>query len=274
MNQKIVNKVVNNLKNIYKKHEEYLPYELYDKMILEVLSCYNEDMHLNFEIYLFIELENRILKELCLLATAGNIDIEVDLIDKYYFKLRYILDKMHLSYNEKEKEDILITSIETYKGEKIFSLHILQVIREKIQKEILKTNNDETVLDNNSENINRKNVSNNMDQILNDLINNFTIDEKLIKEETFVEYIFNKFNLIELVDMNDENFYKFVYLKYGYYNNTYFSINDIAIILNIKVTDAKKYYAKSLDLLKGFINEKIDEIQKYKIKDKYLKNNC
>lgn len=262
MNKKIINKVIYFLKEKYKKYAQYLPDNLYDEIILEVVTKYDKDMGVNPELYLLIETEIRILKILCLLAYEGNIDLEIDLMDQYLNRLNLILNKMNLNFSEKEKEDILISSIESYKGEKLFSLHMVKVVKSKIKNTLLKQNVVESNLET-SENY--------IVQSFEDRIANLLSNKELVENVIYIEEIFSRFNLLELINVNDEVFYKFVYLKYGYYNNIYFSINDIAIILNIKVSDAKKYYINSLNLLKQVINKKVDEIFKYKQKEKYLK---
>lgn len=262
MNKKIINKVIYFLKAKYIKYAKYLPDNLYDEIISEIIYKYDKDMGVSPELYLLIETETRILKTLCLLAYEGNIDIEIDLMNQYYNKLNLILNKMNLNFSEKEKEDILISSIESYKGEKLFSLHMVKVVKTKIKN---------TLLNQDIAEINLETSKTYIVKSFEERIANLLSNKELVENVTYIEEIFSRFNLLELIDANDEKFYTFVYLKYGYYNNIYFSINDIAIILNMKVSDAKKYYIKSLNLLKQVINKKVDEIFKFKEKEKYLK---
>lgn len=231
----------------YEKYLKYLPQNFIQEVYRDFIKIYSYECGINPDVYFDLYLQNQVNKELCEQIKQGNIDLEIELIDKYMHILDYIIRKSEYC-DTIDREEVIITAIETYDGKKMFSSHIFNVF---------------------------KNSQKNRTHIEKPKSFKETIDEYVSKNKinsvitTYLDMLFIKFNVIEYID--DDILKKYAYLKYGYYNNIYFSNDDIVKILNIDKSSIYLMYKKCLDLLKQLLNENIDLIVKLYFNDKQLK---
>lgn len=124
-----------NTRSFYNKIKEYrqfykfLPRNFIHKSYNEFCKIYNPKCGLSPDIYYELFIQNKINKVLCNHVRNGNLDLEIILIDKYKPIVDYIFNKLKIGDNKINKEDVIIKSIETYDGAKLFSLHILDVLK-------------------------------------------------------------------------------------------------------------------------------------------------
>ena len=188
------------------------------------------------------------MKRLAEFVHDGDIELEIVLIEEYLSKARFILDKKKI--DRKLDETVVMKAIETYQGNKMFSLHILDCA-----KEMIKSEQQEEPKMNQSKDLEKKQIS--FTETVEQYVQNNNI------EKCAPTYLENSFKILStFMHLNDKDslFNQFIYLKYGYYHDIYFSQQDIATILNISNEEVSKYYKESLILQKDTLNQVISHI--------------
>lgn len=248
----VCNRIVEKCKNKYEEYHMYLSHEFYEKLKTTLPTYYSASSGISADIYLMIVADNLILKELGMLCKNGEIDLEISLIERYSNRLYFIMKKMGHTYEEYQKdgENILIKAIETYDGEKIFENHILNCIRNFGKNEnILKTNKN-----NEKENLIY------LEETIADKVKKY-LNQNQIEKRTpnYLETLCHHVNIVDIVEDNGV-WKEFLYLKYGFYEDIYFTFKEISVILNIDIEEIKRYYHNSLLLLKEITNQYINKI--------------
>ncbi len=239
----ITENVIERCKSKYQKYNEYLDDTFYERLKEKLPEHYNPDNNVSPDVYLKIVADNLIIKRLCDFAKEGNLEIEIELISDYSSMLRWMMSKKHLKEElySKDGEDILIEAIETYDNSDTFLKHIYACVKEKYQNEI----------DNNS--IEKK-------------VDNYVEKQELIsRQPEYLELVAKELDIIKYVSKNDRLLNEFIYLKYGYRNNTYFNLMEIQEILKIDEKQVVKFYKDSITLLKDIVDLYLEEVQDEKI---------
>ena len=245
----ICKKVISKCKLQYHMYQDNLTLDFYSYLEKKLPKYYKNEFGISPDIYLMIISNNLINKKLCELSKDGNIDIEISLIERYSNLLNFIMKKMGYTYEEYEKkgEDILIEAIETYDGVKTFSIHIVNCIRKKKENKCK------------SQYINKSNITKEL--TIEDKINNYLNEHEIIKEQpNYLEMVCHNLNIINKVNIENSKIKDFLYLKYGYYENIYFKLEQISAILDIDIEEIKQYYKNSLIILKDVTNNYIDKV--------------
>lgn len=125
-------KLIKYFQKEYECYEKYLPKDFFFNELLILEKEYNKDCKICPEILFKILIKNSILRELSQQIKQGDIDLEIDLIDKYTPLINRIISKMKLKDINIDNESILIKAIESYDGKIIFSLHLISIIRNKL----------------------------------------------------------------------------------------------------------------------------------------------
>lgn len=218
------------------------------------------------------KMDNLVNKELTRLIREGNIDLEIQLIEENRSKVAFFMKKMGITGPDFHHvvEDYIMKAIESYQGEQLFSLYVIQCIKEnlhrkntsnqtEIKKEVIEEKKHENIssLKNEETNIvinQEKQDSKNL-QSFSSLVNQYIKDEKIKKDKpTILENMFQ--TLVNLSSFDQEKeFLQFIYLKYGYHDGFFFSLEDIGKMLNLNEQDLSSYYIESLTLLKKAINQ-------------------
>lgn len=228
----------------YKIFSKYLPPEFIEEEYIKFCDNYNIENGINPEIYFGLYIQNIINYELCM-KCSNSIELEIELIDKYMPILEFLIRKLKIT-KQLDKEGILIKAIDAYDGTKLFSLHILDVLRKTINPELEK----------------RGDIS--FDEEINDYIDNNKLS---LGNLTYLDNLFIKLNVFEKIV--DENLRKYAYLKFGYFNH-YFIDSDIMKILNIENEKIKSMYERCLILLKEVINDQIEMLLDTNFKQKTI----
>lgn len=267
--KKSFKKLKSKLYNIYNKkygyYTNYLGENFFEELFNTFFNIYDFENGINSEISFMIYLKNQLNKRLTDIINAGNIDLEIELIDKYSNLLNYIILKMNIENKIINREDILITAIENYDGNKFFSLHIVEIVKNKTRTSSLKT----------SSIMSEEHISN-----FDSVIEKYLSNNKFLtfSELSYLDNLLNQFNII--TKTSSDNLRKYIYLKCGYYKGFCFNDNVISNILSLSKKEVKKLHQESLILLKEIINNYIDLIISYdfnninnkKKSSKYLKS--
>lgn len=248
----------------YENYNQYLTKDFFYEEYDNFKNSYSYECGISPEIIFKMFIKNKVLKKLSEYIRNGDIDLEIELIDKYTPLTNSILSKMNITGLDLKIniEDILIKSLETYDGNKSFSLYIVENIR-KITKDNLEKIND-------LETKNEKNKKLSFEQLIEEYVSQSQISSFTPND---IDYLVKKFNIIDYVD--NDKLKKYVFLRFGYYNNIYFNNIEIEKIMSISKEDGLVMYKEILNILKSILNEKINlVISNDFYKDKqYLKSN-
>lgn len=240
--EQLANLLINKAKKKYAKYVGYLDDSFYQREYQKLLKSDNLSMDSYFS------MDNLIMKRLAEIVNDGDIELEISLIEEYLPKARFILNKKKIDI--KLDETVVMKAIETYQGNKMFSLHILDCT-----KEMIKSEQQEEPKINQSEDLEKKQMS--FSEKIEQYVQNYNIEKC---EPTFLENSFRTLSSFMNLDNEDSLFNRFIYLKYGYYHDIYFSHQDIITILNISNEEVSKYYKESLILQKDTLNQVISHI--------------
>lgn len=230
--------VVEYLKQRYKKYEKYLNDDFYNELQVELPKYYDPRTNISLDVYLKVIGNNLIISKLCEFARNDELEVEIELISDYKSILRWIMSQKHINEELflKKGEDVLIKAIETYGNDnKIFLKHLYSCVKREFKDEI----------DANA--IERK-----ADYFIES-------NEIIHKQPEYIELVARELDIIKYVPSNDKELNQFVYLKYGYNKNIYFTLDEIQKMLKINDRQVINYYKRSINLLNDIINLYLDE---------------
>ena len=278
---KVINNLIEQSQKKYSKYRNYLDAEFYQS-VYDALS--NEES-ISYASMMIIN--KMVLKRLCDFVRDGDIDLEIDLLSDYDMITTTIMQKKKIEITQEIKESILINALETYQGDNIFSIHILDcikrmndpskkhTIKEQVEEKedtpiIIDINKEKNIIkENNNSEISDSEVIENVSFI--DIVNNYIDENDLTSSNpNYIEDTFRKLSIFIGLDSDDILFKKFIYLRYGYHHDIYFQLDDISKILNISRDEVLEYYSKSMDLMKEALDIALNNVFKYDVK-KYIK---
>ena len=234
--------VVECLKQRYKKYEKYLNDDFYNELQNELPKYYDPRTNIALDVYLKVIGNNLIINKLCEIARSGELDVEIELISDYKSILRWMMNQKHIKEDLylKKGEDVLIKAIETYGSDnKIFLKHIYSCVKREFKDEI---------------------EVNSIERKANCFVEN---NEIIQKQPEYIELVAKELDIIKYVPNNYKVLNQFVYLKYGYNRNIYFTLDEIQKMLKINDKQVITCYKNSINLLNDiinlYLNEKKDE---------------
>lgn len=246
------------LKVQFSKYQEYLTDEFYQKIVEDLAN------DLDGEKIISITLANLAMKELSRIVNDGNINLELELVNDYRSKTQFLMRKLNIptSVIKKIEEDVLMEAIETYDASCTFYVHILKCTKNKIEslKKNEKIKNEKSskkdILEKPTKVPGKEKLS------FNDKLNVYITKKDIEKRKP--SYLENAFRVIRpfIGDIKEPQLNKFIYLRYGYHDDIYFSLDDISNILNIDQEKAVSYYNMSLSLLKNGVDIAINQYLK------------
>lgn len=246
------------LKVQFSKYQEYLTDEFYQKIVEDLAN------DLDGEKIISITLANLAVKELSRIVNDGDINLELELVNDYRSKTQFLMRKLNIptSVIKKIEEDVLMEAIETYDASCTFYVHILKCTKNKIEslKKNEKIKNEKSSKKDALEKPTK--VPGKEELSFNDKLNVYITKKDIEKRKP--SYLENAFRIIRpfIGDIKEPQLNKFIYLRYGYHDDIYFSLDDISNILNINQEKAVSYYNMSLSLLKSGVDAAINQYLK------------
>lgn len=246
------------LKVQFSKYQEYLTDEFYQKIVEDLAN------DLDGEKIISITLANLAMKELSRIVNDEDINLELELVNDYRSKTQFLMRKLNIptSVIKKIEEDVLMEAIETYDASCTFYVHILKCTKNKIEslKKNEKIKNEKSSKKDGLEKPTK--VPGKEKLSFNDKLNVYITKKNIEKRKP--SYLENAFRIIRpfIGDIKEPQLNKFIYLRYGYHDDIYFSLDDISNILNIDQEKAVSYYNMSLSLLKSGVDTAINQYLK------------
>lgn len=222
----------------YSLFKDYLHPNYVNDAFRGFCDYYDYKCGVNPEICFGLYLQTEVNKELCQKIKQENIDLEILFIEKYTPILEYILNKMKKRIKIEDnidKEGIIMSSIQTYTGSRLFSIHMLDVLRKKHSGIPLE-----------------QEKSDDLNVIVSEYIKNNNVTSI---DLDYLDNLLIRLNIID--DIENQQLKDFCHLKYGYYN-IYFSNYDIKKILKLSDEDIIELSRMCLNLLKEAMNSKIE----------------
>lgn len=255
---KISNEEKNNiLKNLSKKwnYLDFVNNDYLNDKILEALQTINFNEEINREVSLLMETENIIYKDISTRIKSGDLDLEIVMLDKVKYLSTIVGKKMNLGISQKEKEKTgengLIYALENYDGKESFAMYAARILKSFYKQENIQDRIDR------------------FESYRKSLIENKELNKKT--DTNSIDNIFRMNHLEEFIDQTNEDYCKFIILKYGYINDKNYNCKQISKILGLPSNKINRYYKNSLELLKQKvgINKNIEKIKTKKIKEDF-----
>ena len=126
----------------YNEYVNYLSSDFFNTLLIEFTSYYNFESGVSKDVLLKIFIKMKVQQKLSEEIRKGDIDLEIKLIDKYQTLTDNIIAKLKIAPNMIDSEAVLIKALEEYNTDRIFSLYILDKIKEELNKDKIAENFD------------------------------------------------------------------------------------------------------------------------------------
>lgn len=248
---------INNLiESFCKKYETLITFVSADEielMFREVVSempvfpDFNPEFQANFlvERKFFLKAKDEV--------NAGNIDLEILIVDKYLSTVKFMLRQLKYIGNDLDKiaEAAIIDCIENYDGNEGFKNSIVKSIKKFLNSSKEKEGTSKIIEESHQE------INSNQELIIT--------NDGIIRKPNQLELLIHSVDILSQVPLEDDIYLKFISLKYGYYQNQYFGLGEIAQILSITLDESKEYYFRTLEYVKNWFGLQLDKMYIYYI---------
>ncbi len=126
----------------YNDYINYLSSDFFNTLLIDFTSYYNFESGVSKDVLLKIFINMKVQQKLSEEIRKGDIDLEIKLIDKYQTLTDNIIAKLKIAPNMIDSEAVLIKALEEYNTDRIFSLYILDKIKEELNKDKIAENFD------------------------------------------------------------------------------------------------------------------------------------
>lgn len=126
----------------YNEYVNYLSSDFFNTLLIDFTSHYNFESGVSKDVLLKIFINMKVQQKLSEEIRKGDIDLEIKLIDKYQTLTDNIIAKLKIAPNMIDSEAVLIKALEEYNTDRIFSLYILDKIKEELNKDKIAENFD------------------------------------------------------------------------------------------------------------------------------------
>ncbi len=269
------NRVLEQFTNNFKDIIAFLPSDEINLLIRQAIDEMPSDLDSNPDFYVSFLAERKLFIKLKDEILAGNIELEILLVERYLSTAKFQLRQLKYLEDDSNKvaEDAIIYCIENYSGESGFKSAILKSLKKIIRDKEDKIKGQSTV------EFNATSTSEDVDLPATDLnqlsssleASNKTVTELALPADDIVrmpnqlELLIRTVDILHLVPIDDELYLKFISLKYGYYENQYYNLDEISQILNISLEQSIKYYQDSLNYLKNWFGLQLEKTYTYYI---------
>lgn len=269
------NRVLEQFTNNFKDIIAFLPLDEINLLIRQAIDEMPSDLDSNPDFYVSFLAERKLFIKLKDEILAGNIELEILLVERYLSTAKFQLRQLKYLEDDSNKvaEDAIIYCIENYSGESGFKSAILKSLKKIIRDKEDKIKGQSTVESNatsTSEDVDLP--ATDLNQLSSSLeASNKTVTELALPADDIVrmpnqlELLIRTVDILHLVPIDDELYLKFISLKYGYYENQYYNLDEISQILNISLEQSIKYYQDSLNYLKNWFGLQLEKTYTYYI---------
>lgn len=119
----------------YNEYASYLSSDFFNTLLTDFTNYYNLESGVSKDVLLKIFIKMKVQQKLSEEIRNGDIDLEIKLIDKYQTLTDNIIAKLKITPNMIDSEAVLIKALEEYNTGRIFSLYILDKIKEELNKD-------------------------------------------------------------------------------------------------------------------------------------------
>lgn len=269
------NRVLEQFTNNFKDIIAFLPSDEINLLIRQAIDEMPSDLDSNPDFYVSFLAERKLFIKLKDEILAGNIELEILLVERYLSTAKFQLRQLKYLEDDSNKvaEDAIIYCIENYSGESGFKSAILKSLKKIIRDKEDKIKGQSTFESNatsTSEDVDLP--ATDLNQLSSSLeASNKTVTELALPADDIVrmpnqlELLIRTVDILHLVPIDDELYLKFISLKYGYYENQYYNLDEISQILNISLEQSIKYYQDSLNYLKNWFGLQLEKTYTYYI---------
>lgn len=269
------NRVLEQFTNNFKDIIAFLPSDEINLLIRQAIDEMPSDLDSNPDFYVSFLAERKLFIKLKDEILAGNIELEILLVERYLSTAKFQLRQLKYLEDDSNKvaEDAIIYCIENYSGESGFKSAILKSLKKIIRDKEDKIKGQSTVESNatsTSEDVDLP--ATDLNQLSSSLeASNKTGTELALPADDIVrmpnqlDLLIRTVDILHLVPIDDELYLKFISLKYGYYENQYYNLDEISQILNISLEQSIKYYQDSLNYLKNWFGLQLEKTYTYYI---------
>lgn len=269
------NRVLEQFTNNFKDIITFLPSDEINLLIRQAIDEMPSDLDSNPDFYVSFLAERKLFIKLKDEILAGNIELEILLVERYLSTAKFQLRQLKYLEDDSNKvaEDAIIYCIENYSGESGFKSAILKSLKKIIRDKEDKIKGQSTVESNatsTSEDVDLP--ATDLNQLSSSLeASNKTVTELALPADDIVrmpnqlDLLIRTVDILHLVPIDDELYLKFISLKYGYYENQYYNLDEISQILNISLEQSIKYYQDSLNYLKNWFGLQLEKTYTYYI---------
>ncbi len=236
----------------------------------ESTQVYRPGIDISWELYAPNYVERKVFLLLRKKIEEGDVDIEIALINKYTSTAKMILHKL-----EYTKEDIsslaetgIMNAIENYTGEESFQLALVSSLKKLLHRELPKKAQVviEPIVE---ERKPKKKKKKKGEVVVSTPKKEFVpiLDGKM-RPPTTLEQLISTIDILHISPLEDEEYLRFLSLKYGYYENNFYSLEEIAGMLELPYEKVRMYYHQSLEFLKAWFGKELDSYYTYYLERK------
>ncbi len=199
------------------------------------------------------------LKE-CVLA--GDIDLEIAIIEQFMPLGRMLIKKIGYSGDDlDQKVELSITdSIESYLGQEGFKSCLLKDLKDKVRgkKEIPQSSEEPEKAPETS-----KPMDFSLEPVPEERKEMILPNDGKKRPGSSLDQLLQQIDVLKNAPLEDEAYLKFLSLKYGYYKNQFFTLEEIGEILSISKEQVREYYMSSLQFVKDWFGLQLDQYYVY-----------
>lgn len=257
----------------YAKLESFIDVEVVRGIFQESIQDYHPEVDISWSLYANFYVESRFFLKVRELIEAGDIDLEIAVISQFSSASRMLLRQ--LKYTKSDFDQVaelgITNTIENYDGTKSFQLSLLAELKKILNPSLVPPKKEEKV--------EPENVVQESEKTLPPILEEPVVKEEKKKEivlpndgiprlPTTLDSLIASLDIVKASPIQEEEYVQFLALKYGYYQQQFFNLKEIAEILAIDVEKCRTYYLQSLQFVKDWFGLQLDRYYTYIITNK------
>ncbi len=257
----------------YTKLESFIEVEFVRGIFQESIQDYRPEVDISWSIYANFYVERKFFLKIRELIQAGDIDLEIAVISQFSSTSRMLLRQ--LKYTKSDFDQVaelgITNTIENYDGTKSFQLSLLAELKRILNPSLVPPKKEEKV--------EPEVVIKEPEKSLLPILEEPAVKEEKKKEivlpndgiprlPTTLDSLIASLDIVKASPIQEEEYVQFLALKYGYYQQQFFNLKEIAEILAIDVEKCRTYYLQSLQFVKDWFGLQLDRYYTYIITNK------